>query len=207
LATKELALGLVAQALAVQGEAAAPIVRVALGPDLDKTLSLTEFHRPYVLGRVASADLVLDDVDASRRHLAITRKGDQLWVQDLASKNGSRLNDEALNANVEVLWPSDGSLVIGGNTLSYTDPVREAWKELEHVPDELLAIADAPPLPPPPEVAAAPVAKAPVTRRPPAIRSKPKTGGWSTGDFLVAFVALVVLGISGLGLYWLLSGP
>jgi pSer/pThr/pTyr-binding forkhead associated (FHA) protein len=209
LATKEIALALVAQALAVQGEAAAPVVRVGLGPDLGKTLALSEFHHPYVLGRVATADLVLDDVDASRRHLAITRKGDQLWVQDLASKNGSRLADEPLPPSVEVLWPNETTVTIGANTLSYLDPVREAWRELEHAPDEPLSIAEAPPLPVP-EMAASAAARPTSSQRPAAARVpsrvKPRTG-WSVGDFLVALLALVVLGVSGLGLYWMLGSP
>jgi pSer/pThr/pTyr-binding forkhead associated (FHA) protein len=208
LATKEIALALVAQALAVQGEAAAPVVRVVLGPDLGKKLTVSEFHRPYVLGRVATTDLVLDDIDASRRHLAITRKGDQLWVQDLASKNGSRLSDEPLPPNVDVVWPNETHLIVGGNTLSYHDPVREAWRELEHVPDEPLAIADAPP---PPAAEAASAEKSPKTQRPaaprPSVKRPPSPGGWTASDFLVALVALAVLGISGLGLYWMLSGP
>jgi pSer/pThr/pTyr-binding forkhead associated (FHA) protein len=210
LATKEIALKLLSQALAIQGEAAAPIVRVGLGPDLGKTLTISEFHRPYVLGRVATADLVLDDIDASRRHLAITRKGDQLWIQDLASKNGSHLADEALPASVDVVWPNEAALIVGGNTLSYIDPVREAWRELEHVPDEPLAMADAP-APPAAPLASGQAAKASVSQRllstRPSPRSKPNTGGWGMGDFLVALLAIAVLGISGLGLYWLLAAP
>jgi pSer/pThr/pTyr-binding forkhead associated (FHA) protein len=208
LATKEIALRLLSQALAVQGEAATPVVRVGLGPDLGKTLAISEFHRPYVLGRVATADLVLDDIDASRRHLAITRKGDQLWIQDLASKNGSRLADHPLAPNVDVLWPNDAPLIVGGNTLSYIDPVREAWRELEHVPDEPLAMADAP-APPLAPVASPAAAKASASQRPASTRarSKPNTGGWGMGDFLVALLAIVVLGISGIALYWLLGTP
>lgn len=210
LATKEIALALVAQALAVQGEAAAPVVRVGMGPDLGKTLTLSEFHRPYVLGRVATADLVLDDVDASRRHVAITRKGDQLWIQDLASKNGSRLGEEPLPPSVEVTWPNEVSLTVGGNTFSYSDPVREAWRELEHVPDEPLAFADAPP-PPTPEAVSSAASKSAVKQRPQVARaparSQTNAGGWGVGDFLVALLALVVLGISGLGLYWMLGTP
>src|SRR4051794_10859599 len=88
LATKELALALVARALDAQGEAGGPRIVVASGPDAGKALRLDEPARAYVLGRGQEVDLVLEDADASRRHVQVVRRADQVLARDLGSKNG-----------------------------------------------------------------------------------------------------------------------
>src|SRR5689334_13987672 len=91
LATKELALALVARALDAQGELGGPRIVVVDGPDRGKSLSLDEAGRLYILGRGREVDLVLDDTDASRRHVQVVRRADQVVVRDLGSKNGAEL--------------------------------------------------------------------------------------------------------------------
>src|SRR5688572_5829701 len=49
-ATKEIALGLVAEALAAQGEASSAKIRVLDGPDAGRELAITDSGRAYVLG-------------------------------------------------------------------------------------------------------------------------------------------------------------
>src|SRR6185295_9099568 len=83
LATKELALALVARAMGAQGEAGGPRVSITDGPDKGKELRLDDPGRAYVVGRGRDVDLVVDDVDASRRHLEIVRRADQVVVRDL----------------------------------------------------------------------------------------------------------------------------
>lgn len=46
------------------------------------------------IGRDASAGIVVDDEEASRRHAVITRDGDGVVVQDLDSTNGTWVNEE-----------------------------------------------------------------------------------------------------------------
>ncbi len=72
-----------------RGEPCAPRLFVTAGPDLGKELLLAEFERVYSIGRAPNADLVLTDDDASRRHVAVTRRGSQILVRDLGSKNGA----------------------------------------------------------------------------------------------------------------------
>ena len=95
-ATKELALALVAQALAADGEEASLVVSITQGPDAGKRLVLSKFDHAYVLGRSKSCDLVLTDADASRRHVEVMRRGAQVLVRDLGSKNGSQLAEAPL---------------------------------------------------------------------------------------------------------------
>jgi pSer/pThr/pTyr-binding forkhead associated (FHA) protein len=226
LATKEIALGLVADALAAQGETSSAIVRIVEGPDAGRELAVSEFDRPYVLGRGTGIDLTLEDPDASRRHVEIFRKGGQLFVRDLGSKNGSRLGDRPLDAGKDTPWSAKIQLTAGGNRFVYSDPVAEALVELERAADERMREDDSvdPPnaeadaadaalardesLEPPasePAVLGEPSQAPPVARVPEraAKSAKPARRGWTPTDVVVAFIALVVLALSGLGLFWL----
>jgi pSer/pThr/pTyr-binding forkhead associated (FHA) protein len=217
MATREIALGLVADALAAQGEAGGAVVSVTAGPDAGKELVIAERSRHYVLGRAADADLSLEDEDASRRHAEIYRRGDQIWVRDLGSKNGSIVGDVTLGRDEARGWPAGTTLRIGANVFSYHDPVAEALAELEQAADEHMAEEDSvdPPTAedPPVDAAAGPASAtsqrggAPVVAVPKRVarqaRQKP---GWGSTDMLVAFVAIAVLTISILGIIWLFRG-
>ena len=229
-ATKEIALALVSEALAAQGENVAAKVTVVEGPDQGRELDVVEFERRYVVGRGGDVDLTLDDEDASRRHAEIFRKGDHLWVRDLGSKNGTTLGGVTLKADVETVWGQAEPLAIGADTLRYTDPVAEALDELERAADERVAAGEAidPPrgvqAPEPPPSASseaapaddspkpearrgAPVAEVPVKKIPKAAprRSAPRSPrvGWGATDYLVALLALAVLALSLVGMWWL----
>jgi pSer/pThr/pTyr-binding forkhead associated (FHA) protein len=218
LATREIALGLVAGALAAQGEAAAVRVRVVEGPDAGRELELLDVDRPHVIGRVGKVDLALDDADVSRRHVEITRRGGQLYVRDLGSKNGTRLGDERLEGRKEAPWAPGVPLWLGADRIELEDPLAEALADLERAADERLrddesidppvvdAAAPADPAaaePSPNELRpAAPIVHVPERAR---ARARPKAG-WGTTDLLVALIALVVLATSIVGLLWLFAG-
>jgi pSer/pThr/pTyr-binding forkhead associated (FHA) protein len=53
-------------------------------------------HFPCIVGRAATCDVQLDDLMVSRRHCIFTFRDDRVWVEDLASRNGTRLNGESL---------------------------------------------------------------------------------------------------------------
>jgi pSer/pThr/pTyr-binding forkhead associated (FHA) protein len=89
--TQDIALALVQGTLIQAGSAVAPRLSVIRGPDRGLELVLHE-ERSYVLGRDDDADLRLTDEDASRRHTRVVRRGSRLWVIDLGSKNGTRLD-------------------------------------------------------------------------------------------------------------------
>jgi pSer/pThr/pTyr-binding forkhead associated (FHA) protein len=221
LATKELALALVAGALRAEGQPGALRVTVFAGPDAGATLDLAEQNQPYVLGRGKGIALPLEDPDASRRHAELTRRGGKLFVRDLGSKNGTRLGDDPLEPEREVPWKPGLHLMIGADVFEYEDPVAEALRELEAAADEKLddrepidapVGADEPELP---DAAprggvlgdtpgAAPGTAAPLPsvnrRTAPPPRGKP---GWRPLDYLIAAVALLVLGSSVLGMFWL----
>lgn len=210
LATREIALSLVASALSAEGAPARPEVRVKSGPDTAPVLVLSEPDRPYVVGRDPGLDLVIGDPDLSRRHIEITRRGRDVLVRDLRSKNGSYLRGERLAPELETVWPLDVPLVVGGTELVYDDPARRVLEELEAARDERMSpsepveppvgIATPEPEPPPEPDEEAPVSVAPKI-------APPRTPRAFTGvDLLVALLALSVLGLSLLGLFLLFRG-
>ena len=220
LATKEIALALVAGALSAQGEPSAARVLVAEGPDAGRELSITEFERPHVIGRGGGADLALNDPDCSRRHVEVFRRGEHLYVRELGSKNGAHLGDKKLDPGKDSLWPRAESLRIGANCLVYEDPVAEALSELERAADERMQDDDSvdPPrsvedgaLPPEPDASEPgspflpPVTgkQSPIVRRPSRKGGPKQAGAWSGTDLLVALIAVGVLAASILGLVWL----
>jgi len=227
LATKELALALVARAMGGQGEPGGPRVSVTDGPDKGKEMSLDEPARPYVIGRGKDLDLVLEDVDASRRHVEVVRRADQVVVRDLGSKNGAALAGERLDAQGRA-WKLDQELRIGNNTFAYRYPALEALGELERAADEKIRadesipppVAPSHPVDPSSGAAKAPgaalegeprrlsaIGGAPIAEIPRRRGSGPhKKGGWNSTDFIVVLLALGVLTLSAVGLYWLLRG-
>lgn len=51
---------------------------------------------PFMLGRAADCEIKVPDPMASRRHALIERRGSSFWVQDLESKNGTYVFNEAV---------------------------------------------------------------------------------------------------------------
>jgi pSer/pThr/pTyr-binding forkhead associated (FHA) protein len=209
LTTREIALRLVSSALAAQGETASTKLLVRGGPDAGRELALPELGRAYVIGRGAGLDLTLTDADTSRRHIEVGRRGPQLWVKDLGSKNGALLDDVPLAPHKETIWPRGKSVTIGATVLAFEDPVGDALAELEATSDEKMRDADA--VDPPtgvPASAGPPSAgdgrSAPIARVP---RATPKTepGGrrFRTADVVIALLAIAVLLASVGGIVWL----
>ncbi|TDK28742.1 FHA domain-containing protein [Luteimonas aestuarii] len=66
-------------------------------------------ERPRLVGRVASADIRIDDVAFSERHARLERVGDQVLLRDLGSPEGSQVNgepvrDALLNAGDQIVF-------------------------------------------------------------------------------------------------------
>lgn len=59
------------------------------------------FAQPEVIiGRVSTCDLVLDDKTVSARHARLAYHHGQWWLEDLASTNGTYLNEEPVTTAV-----------------------------------------------------------------------------------------------------------
>jgi pSer/pThr/pTyr-binding forkhead associated (FHA) protein len=210
-ATRELALALVAQALAAEGESSAIRVKITEGPSKGTELLIDTFDRPYTVGRLPSADLHVDDADLSRRHVELFRRGERLFIRDLGSKNGSELGGRRMNAGEEAPWPKGETLSIGQTKLVFEDPVGEALEEIDRAADERIDEAEF--IDPPKGVSTSTETTvlttatarrgAPVTPRP---RRAPAGDavGWTLTDIVVAILAVAVLALSIGGLVWLM---
>jgi pSer/pThr/pTyr-binding forkhead associated (FHA) protein len=221
LATRELALQLVQEALEQLGdEHAGPCVRFVRGPDEGKILSLPTVGAPYILGRGTDVDLMLEEPDASRRHLQLMRRAEQLLVRDLGSKNGTFLAGQRLPIGRDQPWRPGEELRLGQDHLVYENMAAQSLLELERCADEILDLnspvapspadagaADDPetsprpsPAPPPEASPAAPMLAAP---RAAVQRVVARSPGWGTSDVIIVLLALGVLVVSVGGL-WLL---
>jgi len=216
LATKDLALRLVAKHLLAQGEVPIPKLTVTVGLNAGTTLVLETVDRRYLLGRSSRADLVITDVNASRRQAEVWRKDAQVYLRDLGSKNGSTLDGVFIYPDKTQPWPHGALLGVGATRVLLSDPTSEALRELLDGADDHLTEKDqgdlaatCPPLKqdqrPGQRTMAGKTPTAPGPRPPP---KKPRSaaGRAFSADASVAILALAVLGASLLGLLWMLGG-
>ncbi|MBE5808439.1 MAG: FHA domain-containing protein [Clostridiales bacterium] len=89
--------------------------RDAAGVNMEHTLYL---DKAVGIGRVLPNDLVIDDQFVSSNHLRITRETDGLYIADLNSSNGTRVNGERLTG-IQPLRSGD-IVVIGLTSLKIT---------------------------------------------------------------------------------------
>jgi pSer/pThr/pTyr-binding forkhead associated (FHA) protein len=55
-------------------------------------------HLPCVLGRASACDHRIDDPMISRQHCAFSWRDGQVWVEDLASLNGTRIDGKPVHS-------------------------------------------------------------------------------------------------------------
>jgi CheY-like chemotaxis protein len=71
-----------------------------LGHKNDGGIAITHF--PFLIGRHPNCDYCIDNVMISRHHCEFLLQGDQVFVQDLLSLNGTRLNVKPLRSPLPV---------------------------------------------------------------------------------------------------------
>lgn len=224
LATRELALSLVRRAMDAAGDDTLAKVRVTEGPDMGMELRLHEEGRAYLIGRADKCDLPLADEDASREHAVLVRRGSQVMLRDLGSRNGVFLGDMKLSPHREVVWKPPVMARVGVSVLALEEPVSLALADLEAAPDEVLREAELVPEPsanasnpapePPPPASAAPppesrhAAEAPIAevaaRVAPTVKRAVQRRVWTAADIAVVTIAVAVIGASIAGLVWVL---
>ena len=72
--------------------------------------------RPLVIGRLPECDVVLPDSNVSRRHAELRRQGDGVFVTDLGSTNGTRVNGTPVR---EQLLASGDEVSVGSTKLIF----------------------------------------------------------------------------------------
>jgi pSer/pThr/pTyr-binding forkhead associated (FHA) protein len=227
LATKDLAMALVRDALERAGDDTRPKITVVEGPDIGAEMLLEEEGRAYILGRAEALDLPLADADASREHAQVVRRRGVVLLRDLGSRNGTFLGDNKIPAERDVPWRAPTMVRVGATVLSLDEPVATALAELEALPDDALppmrsvppppkslsSLATQEPEAPPSEVrdagvgGAAPMVAVPPPAQPSAgAAAAAKKKGWNSFDVFVVLAAIAIIGGSLAGLAWLLRG-
>ncbi|MEQ1751446.1 MAG: FHA domain-containing protein, partial [Prosthecobacter sp.] len=79
-----------------------------------KRLRLTQ---PFLIGRAADSDLMLDDAEASRRHAMLFYHEADWWLSDMGSRNGVRVNGVRLHHTRRLR--SGDELRIGAQKLTF----------------------------------------------------------------------------------------
>ena len=104
------------------------------GPSAGKHYPLEQTD--YVLGRSFNCDIVVGDLNVSRRHARVSPEGDdQFWVEDLGSGNGTYVNDAPINRHQLV---ATDVIRIGGTSFRFEPTQKQQWAE-----DVLTVMADA----------------------------------------------------------------
>ena len=76
------------------------------------------------IGRSARSDICIPDAFASRLHAEVRKEGDNFWLQDLGSANGTRYNGTIVSMPIPLM--SGGEIQIGETVLVFED---ERFKE------------------------------------------------------------------------------
>lgn len=125
----------------VQGAEQKPaFLYVERGPGAGQLLEVKQ--GAVVVGRASVSDLRLQHPSISRRHTQIKRVGEQFFVKDLGSQNGTFVNKQRIETEVEVK-PGD-SIALGNALLRLRGPLAKG----EKLPGA--------PLPPPEKLAPSP---------------------------------------------------
>lgn len=110
----------------VKSQAQAFVIVIA-GPHTGKMFKLERGET--VMGRSPKTDLQLQDVGVSRSNARITRMGDQVFVEDLQSANGTFLNGERISVAQQL---QDGDKITLGSTtvlkFTYHDKLDEDFQ-------------------------------------------------------------------------------
>jgi pSer/pThr/pTyr-binding forkhead associated (FHA) protein len=71
--------------------------------------------KPLAVGRGDCADACIEDEALSRSHFLIVREGEEFFLIDLNSSNGTRVNDEPVSARKL----SSNEIIMAGHSLFY----------------------------------------------------------------------------------------
>ena len=77
------------------------------------------FEDEVTIGRTENNSIAIDDISVSRQHASISLGSTGHWIQDLGSRNGTRVNGQKLSAEGALLRNGD-RIALGGNQVTIT---------------------------------------------------------------------------------------
>jgi EmrB/QacA subfamily drug resistance transporter len=132
-------------------------LQVVEGPDTGRTVPLGD---SVSVGRSPDCDVMLIDAEASRTHLRIVTEGDRVFVEDLASTNGTYVNGERIlhrrelqlgdriEVGADVIAFGDSDLIASGDSMPVIAGTEDLRRNVTAVrqailhPEQALAAAD-----------------------------------------------------------------
>ncbi len=95
----------------------------------------------FTLGRSADATLSLTSPGISRVHLEVTVKGDEIWLQDLGSANGTLISGKKIPSKTQVQYSSGDPVQLGtsGDSISFElieKPQELKTKSMDHFTED-----------------------------------------------------------------------
>ncbi|HEY4029944.1 MAG TPA: SpoIIE family protein phosphatase [Caulobacteraceae bacterium] len=88
-----------------------------------------------VIGRKAPADIVLADSEISRAHCRLAVRGEELWVADLGSTNGTFVDGARVQG--EAIVPPGAVLQVGRQNLKHAWSTRREWRRSDELSRDL----------------------------------------------------------------------
>ena len=141
------------------------------GPSEGRKAAISISAQEFVIGRAETADLCISDSNLSRRHARITREWNDIYIEDLGSKNGIVVNGRKIGSPTRI---KDGDRIyLGTLHLAFMDPLA--------VPQPVLEQAQNPP------------AEHEVARSPVVSQRKPVTKAVGGFEITLGALALAVL--------------
>jgi hypothetical protein len=208
--TRELALRAVAEPKRLW-----PTVIVVQGKNAGAEVVLRE-EGTFLVGRSTTSSLALEDVDVSREHLAIVRRGDAVLLRDLGSTRGTFLGHAKLDPQRKALWTPELMVKVGRTVLALVSPT---WAPPPSHPKGATVAASATPSHSParspspeheapalsvnfPPSSAGAIAEVPMAEPPPTAAPLEQRPSALDRAFVVAMLTLV--GLAVMGLVWVL---
>lgn len=97
---------------AFSGTIAGVPARLPVGLIVSRGREFSLYAGENILGRDAGVEVQVDDHTVSRRHARIVIEGDQAFLEDMASKNGTLLGEDAVEGKVQL---HDGQTIVLGD--------------------------------------------------------------------------------------------
>ena len=76
--------------------------RLRVFPSQGEDFEIPLVDESTLIGRVSDSDLVVKDRFLSRQHARLRRQGNQFWIEDLGSANGTWVNDRRVEEPTEI---------------------------------------------------------------------------------------------------------
>lgn len=112
-----------------EGVSEAPVPSANTGTNKVGLAAHLKNKSQITIGRHPDCDIVIDDSVVSRKHASIERKGNDYFVEDFGSLNGTFVNQNRIKANSKVKITPDDIIYIGLHTFSLNAESRDLTKE------------------------------------------------------------------------------